>query len=210
MTTGRKPKCGAGAAQNAATVRQRLGERSIVLIGMMGAGKSSIGRRLAELLSLPFVDADAEIEAAAGKTIAEIFEEHGETYFRDGERKVIARLLGRGRQVLSTGGGAYMDEATRAVIASKGVSVWLKADFEVLMQRVRRRSNRPLLKAADPEAVMRKLLADREPVYALADVTVQSREVPHEVIIAEILNELVCSPALGGPGDRDESRVDTP
>lgn len=209
MTERRKQKSGTSTAKDIATIRQYLGERSIVLVGMMGAGKSSIGRRLAEQLSLPFVDADAEIESAAGKTISEIFEEHGEAYFREGERRVIARLLGRGRQVLSTGGGAFISEETRAVIATKGLSIWLKAELDVLMQRVRKRSNRPLLKSADPEEVMRQLMAERYPVYALADLTVQSREVPHEIIIAEILRGLVTSGALGKPGDEIEAATGT-
>lgn len=194
-------KGSAASARDIATIRQRLGERSIVLVGMMGAGKSSIGRRLAEQLSLPFVDADAEIESAAGKTITEIFEEHGEAYFREGERRVIGRLLGRGRQILSTGGGAFMSKEIREMIAAKGISIWLKADLDILMQRVRKRSTRPLLKTADPEAVMRQLMEVRYPVYAAADITVQSREVPHEVIIGEILRSLASSSVLGQSGE---------
>ncbi len=131
-----------------ATVRERLGARSAVLIGMMGAGKSSVGRRLAARLGLSFVDADSEIETAAGCSIPEIFERHGEEHFRDGERKVIARLLEHGPQVLATGGGAWMNEVTRETIAASGVSVWLKADFDVLLRRVKRRGNRPLLKVS--------------------------------------------------------------
>jgi shikimate kinase/3-dehydroquinate synthase len=180
------------------TLRERIGKRSIVLVGLMGAGKSSIGRRLAEALGVPFVDADTQIEAAAGKTIQEIFAEHGEAYFRDGERRVIQRLLTDGRQVLATGGGAFMNPETRAQIREHGISVWLKADLEVLMNRVRRRNNRPLLKTDDPEAVMRRLIDERYPVYAEADVTVQSREVPHEVIVGEIigaLSRLIAAPA---------------
>ena len=169
-----------------------LGRRSIVLIGMMGAGKSSIGRRLAQRLGLPFVDADTEIEAAhAGVTIAEIFASYGEAYFRSGEQRVIARLLDSGPQVLATGGGAYMNAETRAAVAQKGISVWLKADFEVLMKRVKRRStaDRPMLQG-DPAQRIRHLMDERYPVYAEADVTVVSREVSHEIIVNEIVAEL--------------------
>lgn len=173
-----------------ARVRSLLGERSVVLTGMMGAGKSSVGRRLAQRLDLPFTDADQEIELAAGRTIAEIFADHGETYFRDGERRVIARLLGDGPQVLATGGGAVMNAETRAAILDKGISVWLKAALPVLMKRVRRRATRPLLQTDDPEAVMRNLLAEREPVYATAEITVESRNAPHAVVVDEIIAAL--------------------
>src|SRR3954447_14442539 len=153
-----------------------LGRRSIVLVGMMGAGKSSIGRRLAQRLGLGFVDADAEIEAAAGMTIAEIFARDGEAYFRSGEARVIARLLDQGPQVLATGGGAFMNGETRASISQKGISVWLKADFEVLMRRVKRRSgDRPMLQG-DPAERVRHLMDERYPVYAEADAMVMSRE----------------------------------
>lgn len=164
-----------------------LAERSIVLVGLMGAGKTTVGRRLAQRLGLPFVDADAEIERAAGETIPEIFERHGETAFRDGERRVIARLLERGPQVLATGGGAFMDETTRANIAARGISVWLKADLDVLMKRVGRRSGRPLLKADDPRAVMERLMAARYPVYAQADLTVESVEGPHDSVVEDVV-----------------------
>ena len=176
----------------------RLGGRNLVLVGMMGAGKSSIGKRLAERLGMRFVDADAEIEAAAGQTIPEIFAEHGEPYFREGERRVIARLLDDRGLVIATGGGAFISAETREKIARRGVSIWLKADVDVLMHRVRKRSNRPLLKTADPEATMRGLMDARHPVYALADVTVQSREVVHEVIVGEILDALGRLPHLAG------------
>ena len=168
-----------------------LGGRSVVLVGMMGAGKSSIGRRLAQRLGVTFVDADAEIEAAAGMTIAEIFATYGESDFRSGEARVIARLLEQGQQVVATGGGAFMNPATRAGIRQKGVSVWLKADFEVLMRRVKRRAtaDRPMLQG-DPAQRIRHLMAERYPVYAEADVTVMSREVSHEVIVTEIVTEL--------------------
>jgi shikimate kinase len=164
-----------------------LGRRSIVLVGMMGAGKSSVGRKLATRLGLSFVDADSEIEAAAGMTIPEIFEIRGEAEFRTGEARVIARLLDGGPQVLATGGGAFQNGETRAAIRAKAISIWLKADFDVLMKRIKRRTDRPMLKTADPAATLRKLIADRYPVYAEADITIESREVMHEVIVDEIL-----------------------
>ena len=172
-------------------VRENLTGRSIVLIGLMGAGKTAIGRRLANRLNLEFIDADTEIEHAAGKSISDIFTDHGEEHFRDGERKVIARLLESGPQVLATGGGAYMNEETRNSIAQFGISVWLKGDLKVLMERVERRDHRPLLKTGDPTAVMKRLMDERYPVYASADITVQSRDVPHEVIVTEIMNALI-------------------
>jgi shikimate kinase len=161
-----------------------LDRRSIVLVGMMGAGKSSIGKRLAGRLGLPFVDADSEIEAAAGMTIAEIFAKHGEPYFRAGEARVIARLLDSGPQVLATGGGAMMNQHTRDLIHIKGISVWLKADLDVLMKRTKRRNDRPL---ADK---MHDLLPLREPVYSLSDIIVRSRDEPHEIIVDEIVAAL--------------------
>lgn len=171
-------------------VRAGLAGRSVVLVGMMGSGKSSVGRRLAQRLALPFADADVEIESAAGMTIPEIFAKHGEAEFRLGERRVIARLLAEGSKVLATGGGAFMAEDTRARIAASGISVWLKAEPDVLMRRVRKRSNRPLLKTPDPEGTLRRLLDERNPTYALADVTVLSRDVPHEVVVEEIIMNL--------------------
>jgi shikimate kinase len=171
----------------AARIRDTLGGRSIVLIGMMGAGKSAIGRLVAKALKLPFVDADIEIERAAGMTIADMFETHGEAYFRDGEVRVISRILDGAPTVLATGGGAWMNEDTRAHAAGRGLSVWLKADADVLMKRVKRRSNRPLLKTADPEATLRQLLEVREPFYALADITVLSRDVPHEAMVRDTM-----------------------
>jgi len=169
-----------------ATLAPALGPRSIVLVGMMGAGKSSIGRRLAGRLGIPFVDADVEIEQAAGMSIADIFEAHGEPAFRAGEARVIARLLEHGPQVLATGGGAFMNPQTRTKIRDKGISVWLKADVDVLTRRLRRRSDRPLLKTADPIATLTNLLAERDPVYGEADLTVISRDVSHEIIVDEI------------------------
>jgi shikimate kinase len=161
-----------------------LGNRSIVLVGMMGAGKSSIGRRLAARLGIPFIDADAEIESAAGMTIPEIFDKHGEPYFRAGEARVIARLLDNGPQVLATGGGSLMDAQTRALIGEKGVSIWLKADIDVLLKRTKRRNDRPLAEK------IKDLLPIREPLYAQADLVVQSRDEPHDNIVDEIMIQL--------------------
>jgi shikimate kinase len=174
-----------------ATLTTALGRRSIVMIGMMGAGKSSIGKRLAARLGIPFADADAAIEEAAGMSVADIFEAHGEPSFRSGEARVIARLLDNGPQVLATGGGSFVNRETRARIHDKGVSVWLKADVEVLLRRVKRRDNRPLLRNDDPAATLTALLAAREPFYSEADLTVVSREVPHEIIVEEIIT-LLC------------------
>lgn len=169
----------------------------------MGAGKSAIGRRLAARLELPFADADAEIETAAGATIEEIFASHGEAYFRDGERRVIARLLESGPQVLATGGGAFMNAETRARILRRSVSIWLRADLDLLMQRVGRRDNRPLLKTGDPREVMRRLMDERYPVYSEADIAIESRDVPHEAIVDEIIaalgRRLAAAPAVPGP-----------
>ena len=148
-----------------AEIAAALGARCIVLIGMMGAGKSTIGRRMAARLKLPFVDADTEIETAAGMSIPDIFETHGEPHFRDGEARVIARLLDGGPAVIATGGGAFMREETRNRIRDKAVSIWLKADADVIMRRVRRRSDRPLLQTADPEGTVDRLLGEREPIY---------------------------------------------
>jgi shikimate kinase len=161
-----------------------LGRRSIVLVGMMGAGKSSIGRRLAGRLGIPFVDADGEIESAAGMTIPEIFAKHGEPYFRAGEARVIARLLENGPQVLATGGGAVMSQTTRDLIRIKGISVWLKADLDVLLKRTKRRNDRPLAEKIN------ELLPLREPVYAQSDIIVQSRDEPHDSIVDEIIAAL--------------------
>lgn len=169
---------------------EALGTRAIVLIGMMGSGKTSVGRRLATRLGLSFHDADAEIEAAAGMSIPEIFARHGEAHFRDGERKVMARLLQFGPQVLATGGGAFMNEATRAAIAAQGVSVWLKADFDVLMRRVRKRATRPLLQTPDPEGTLRGLIVARYPVYQQADICVVSQDGPHEAVVEDALRAI--------------------
>lgn len=188
-----------GAIQKAAesgpesAIVRALGRRSIVLVGMMGAGKSSVGRRLAARLGIRFVDADTEIESAAGMTIPEIFDRHGEPYFRAGEARVIARLLDNGPQVLATGGGSIMDQKTRDLIQIKGISVWLKADVDVLMKRTKRRSDRPL---ADR---IKDLLPVREPVYAQSDIVVESRDEPHENIVEDIIARL--PGALGFAGE---------
>ena len=167
-----------------------LGGRSVVLVGMMGAGKTSVGKRLAARLGLPFVDADAEIEAGAQLTISEIFERFGEVYFREGERKVIARLLDGGPLVLATGGGAFMNATTRDNIAKQGVSVWLKPSFDVLLARVRKKSNRPLLKTPNPEETLRRLIEERSPTYALADFTIESLDGSHDSVVDAILRRL--------------------
>ncbi len=179
-----------GPAPPEAAIAAALGSRAIVLVGMMGAGKSSIGRRLAQRLRIPFVDADTEIEIAAGMSIADIFAVRGEPEFRTGEARVIARLLDGGAQVLATGGGAFMNADTRAAIRAKGIAVWLKAEFDVLMKRIKRRQDRPLLKTDDPAAKLQELIDLRYPTYALADLTVQSREIPHDKIVDEIVDAL--------------------
>jgi shikimate kinase len=157
------------------------------MVGMMGAGKSSIGRRLASRLGMSFADADAEIEQAANATIPEIFETHGEDYFRDGERRVIQRLLAGAPKVLATGGGAFIHPETRATISKGAISIWLKADRDLLLSRVRRRSNRPLLKVGDPGETIDKLIAERYPIYAEANIHIQSRDVAHDAVIDDIL-----------------------
>lgn len=165
-------------------------ERSIVLVGLMGSGKSAIGRRLAARIGMEFIDADAEIEAAAGLSINDIFEVHGEAAFRDGERRVIARLLAQPAHVLATGGGAFMDAETRKYVKERGISIWLRADFGVLLRRVSRRDNRPLLKVDDKEEVLRGLIEERYPTYGEANITVQSQDGPHEETVGEALKAL--------------------
>jgi shikimate kinase len=177
-----------------AELLRSLGSRSIVLVGMMGAGKSSIGRRLATRLGLNFADADTEIEMAAGMSIPEIFEKHGEPYFRAGEARVIARLLDHGPQVLATGGGAIMDQRTRDLIHIKGISIWLKADLDVLAKRTKRRGDRPLVDK------MKDLMPLREPIYAQSDIVVLSRDEPHETIVDEIVSVLPKHLAIAGMG----------
>ena len=189
-----------------ADILAALGTRLIVLVGMMGAGKSTIGRRLAARLRLRFVDADSEIETAAGMTIPEIFEIHGESYFRDGEARVIARLLEDGPAVLATGGGSFMREETRGRIGTRAISIWLKADADVIMRRVRRRADRPLLQTTDPAATVGRLMTEREPVYQHADLTICSRDVPHDKIVDECVEALHAR--LCGAGSTVEQRTD--
>src|SRR6476659_1180618 len=167
---------GAGTSQEA-EITSALGTRSVVLVGMMGAGKSTIGRRLSVRLRMRFLDADTEIEAAAGMSIPDICETHGEPQFRDGEARVIARLLDSGPAVIATGGGAFMREETRSRIGAKAVSIWLKADADIIMRRVKRRADRPLLRTADPAATVERLIREREPIYQHADITICSRDV---------------------------------
>ena len=202
---------GQGQPVDVGHVTAALGGRSVVLIGMMGAGKTSVGKRLAAKLALPFVDADAEIEAGAQLTISEIFERFGEAYFRDGERKVIARLLNGGPLVLATGGGAFMNPVTRDNIAARGVSIWLKPEFDILLARVRKKSNRPLLKTADPVETLRRLLEERSPIYALADFTIESLDGSHDSVVDAILRRLAatrCNDAR--PFPRARRRVEVP
>jgi shikimate kinase/3-dehydroquinate synthase len=196
-----------GADAGTRDIAARLGGRAIVLVGMMGAGKTSIGKRLAARLGVPFCDVDAEIELAANASVAEIFERDGEAFFRERESRVIQRLLARGAQVMATGGGAFMNPETRAAIKEHGISIWLKADLEVLLARVRRRSTRPLLKGPDPEGVMRRLVEERYPVYAEAALHVHSRDVPHDVVVDEILQALAAEAARPAPA-ADTVRVE--
>jgi shikimate kinase len=190
-------------------ITSALGTRSVVLVGMMGAGKSTIGRRLALRLRLPFLDADTEIEAAAGMSIPDIFESHGEPHFRDGEARVIARLLDNGPSVLATGGGAFLREETRSRIHRQAVSIWLKADADIIMRRVKRRADRPLLRTADPAGTVERLIGEREPFYRHADLTIWSRDVPHEKIVDECIEALharLCGEvATATPSDRLDS-----
>ena len=186
-----------------------LGGRSIVLVGMMGAGKSTIGRRLATRLRLPFLDADHEIEQRhGGMTIPEIFAEHGEPYFRDGEARVIAALLDGPPCVLATGGGAFMREDTRDRIRTRSVSVWLQADGDVILRRVKRRADRPLLQTADPAATIERLITERSPFYQLADIAIASRDVPHEKIVDECVDAiyafLLSGSAASSPANETE------
>ena len=173
-----------------AEILAALGKRLVVLVGMMGAGKSTVGRRLAARLRLPFQDADVEIEAAAAMSIPEIFESRGEAYFRDGEARVIARLLEAGPAVLATGGGSFMREETRRRVSEKAVSIWLKADSDIILRRVKRRADRPLLQTPDPAATVDRLIAEREPIYQHADITIWSRDVPHDKIVDECVEAL--------------------
>jgi shikimate kinase len=165
-------------------------DRTIVMVGLMGAGKTSIGRRLAQRLGLAFIDADHEIEMAAGCTIEEIFERYGEAAFRDGERKIIQRLLERPPHVLATGGGAFIDPETRSRIKAAGISVWLKADHDVLVRRVSRRTNRPLLKRGEPRDVLARLMELRYPVYAEADICIDSLDAPAETTVERVIEAI--------------------
>ena len=171
-------------------IRERLGDRVIVFVGLMGAGKTAIGRKVAAALDLHFVDSDHEIESVSRMTVPELFERYGEPEFRALEQRVIERLLREGPRVVSTGGGAFMNAQTRAAIGEHGVSIWLKAELDLLMERVGKKQNRPLLKNPDPRAVMTKLMQERYPVYALADVTVETREARREEITEEALQAL--------------------
>jgi shikimate kinase len=164
--------------------------KTVALVGLMGAGKTSIGRRLAQRLGLPFIDADAEVEAAAGTTIEEIFQRHGEAAFRDGERRVIARLLDQPTHVLATGGGAFMDPSTRALLKARSITVWLRADLELMLSRIGRRNNRPLLTAGDPRTVLQQLMAGRYPLYGEADITVDSIDGPPDETLEGVLAKL--------------------
>ena len=197
-------------ATQEAEITAALGRRSVVLVGMMGAGKSTIGRRLSSRLGMPFLDADAEIEAAAGMSIPDIFESRGELDFRDGEARVIARLLDSGPAVLATGGGAFMRKETRDRIRDKAVSIWLKVDADIIMRRVKRRSDRPLLQTADPEATVGRLISEREPVYRQADLTIASRDVPHEKIVEECIEALHGLLCRGGAKETNDRIGVTP
>ena len=177
-------------ADRSSTIRRALGGRSIVLVGIMGVGKSTIGKRLSQYLDIPFVDADKEIEKAAGMDIQDIFDQFGEEAFRSGEKKVIKRLMSEGQKILATGGGAFMNEDIRVDVAESGVSVWLSADLDILMKRVQRRANRPLLRTEDPEATMVALLDERNPIYALSDIHIESRTVSRDVIAGEVVDLL--------------------
>jgi len=184
-----------------AEIRRFVPSRSLVLVGLMGAGKSKIGRRLAVRLGLAFFDSDPEIEAAAGETIEEIFANREERVFREGERRVIARLLAQPVHVLATGGGAFMDPATRELIRCRGVSLWLRADLDVLVSRVLRRSNRPLLKQGDPRAILAQLIERRYPVYAEADVVVDSGEGSPEATVSRAIVALASCPRASLPAE---------
>ncbi len=174
---------------NIAFIKNNLNQ-TLSLVGLMGAGKSSIGRRLASSLGLPFYDADNEIEKAAGHSIPEIFEKHGEAFFRDGERRVVNRLLDEGPMVLATGGGAFMDDETRAAIKTKSISIWIKADLELLLKRTSKRNNRPLLRTGDPRIILSDLMEKRYPRYDEADITIESIDGPHERTLTVLLKAL--------------------
>ncbi len=195
----------AGSARRTAAGLRFVPSRTIVLVGLMGAGKTKIGRRLAARLNLPFFDSDQEIEAAAGETIEEIFANRGERVFRDGERRVILRLLGEPVHVLATGGGAFMDGATRAAVGRRGVSLWLRADLDVLVQRVSRRSDRPLLKEGNPREVLAALIERRHPIYAEADVILDSGESWPETTVTRALAALAACPRAAEPPETEDA-----
>ncbi|AMK22318.1 MULTISPECIES: shikimate kinase [unclassified Sphingobium] len=176
--------------RNSKSAAARAKRGPIVLVGMMGVGKSTVGRRLAARLGVGFVDADEEIEKAAGMTITEMFERYGEAYFRDGERRVIARLMDGAPKVIATGGGAFMQEETRTLILEHALAIWLNADIDTLVDRVSRREGRPLLKGKDPRAVLTELAAIRNPVYALCPIHVKSAAAPHDVAVDSIMEQL--------------------
>ncbi len=184
-------KIQSGTNPHSLTVKPGSVARPIVLVGLMGAGKSTVGRRLAARLGLPFADADHEIEHAAGMTISEIFARFGEPHFRDGERRVIARLIEGAPRVIATGGGAFVDDTTRALILQRAVSIWLKADVDTLVDRVAKRNHRPLLHGKDPRAVLSELSAVRNPFYAMADIHIESRATPHEQTVDAVIQKLV-------------------
>ncbi|MGH7039658.1 MAG: shikimate kinase [Stellaceae bacterium] len=196
----------AGAERRNTAVQPFAPRRTIVLVGLMGAGKTRVGRRLAARLALPFFDSDNEIETAAGETIPEIFANRGEPRFREGERRVITRLLARPVHVLATGGGAFMDPQTRAAIARRGVSVWLRADLDVLAVRVTRRGNRPLLKPGDPREILAGLIAVRHPVYAQADLVIDSGEGAPETTVTRTIAALAACPLTHSPPEEEETR----
>jgi len=183
-------------------IRGLLRDRVVVFVGLMGAGKTAIGRKVAQALGIPFVDSDHEIESVSRMSIPELFERYGEPEFRALEQRVIERLVHEGPRIVSTGGGAFMNAQTRAVISDHGVSIWLRADLDLLMERVAKKQNRPLLKNPDPRGVMRKLMSDRYPVYALADLTVETRDARREVIAGEVLDALRAH--LEGMAAKDE------
>jgi shikimate kinase len=195
-----------GAGRRTAPGRRFVPCRTIVLVGLMGAGKSKIGRRLAARLNLPFFDSDQEIEAAAGETIEEIFANRGEQVFRDGERRVIARLLAQPVHVLATGGGSFMDEATRRMIGRRAVSLWLRAELDVLVSRVSRRNNRPLLKSGDAGAILGELIEKRYPVYAQANVIVDSGDGSPESTVSRAIAALACCPLATMPPEAESER----
>jgi shikimate kinase len=178
------------ASPSVTTIVQALGQRSVVLVGMMGAGKTNIGKKLAERLCLPFIDADKKIEEEARMSISDLFQKYGETSFRAGETRVVTKLLNGGPQILATGGGAFMSSATRATIRAKGISIWLKADLEVLLRRVKSNNDRPLLIGQDARKILKRLIAERHPVYTKADIIVETYPMSRDKVVEEVLSKL--------------------